>query len=104
MSFVVGNIQRPIIYGTLLFAFWVITTLSSKKRLLPLPPEPKDLPIVKNIRGLPPPGVPEWEHWAKHKNLYDPISSVTALGATIVLIHGNGIALDLLQERSSRYS
>ncbi|KAK9788345.1 putative Cytochrome P450 [Seiridium cardinale] len=45
MNFAVGNIQWPIIYRTLVFAFWVITTLSSKKRLLPLPPGPKAYPF-----------------------------------------------------------
>lgn len=33
--------------------------------LAPLPPGPKGLPLVGNLRDLPEPGVLEAEHWAK---------------------------------------
>jgi hypothetical protein len=36
----------------------------------PLPPGPRPLPLVGNIRDLPPAGAREWEHWGKHKDLY----------------------------------
>ena len=35
-----------------------------------LPPGPKRLPFFGNIRDLPAHGSKEWEHWAKHKELY----------------------------------
>ncbi|KAJ4858734.1 cytochrome p450 domain-containing protein [Trichoderma breve] len=48
-----------------------------KKReaLLPLPPGPKPIPILGNIRDGPPPGVPEFEHWVTFKDKYGPINS-----------------------------
>ena len=41
-----------------------------RKVKTPLPPGPKGLPLVGNVRDLPPAGKPEWEHWLKHKDLY----------------------------------
>lgn len=35
-----------------------------------LPPGPKPLPIVGNVRDLPASGSPDWVHWLKHKELY----------------------------------
>lgn len=56
------------------FALWNLRP--SKKSQLPLPPGPKSLPILGNIRDLPKPGVPEWHHWAKHKELYGKLDCV----------------------------
>lgn len=95
----------PILFGGALLAIWAINKLFTlPKHKLPLPPGPKGLPIVGNVLDLPPPGGPEWKHWIKHKDLYGPISSVTTLGTTIVLIHDKEIALELLEKRSSKYS
>jgi predicted alpha/beta hydrolase len=44
--------------------------LGSKKPLGPLPPGPRPKPFVGNIADLPPPGVQDWMHWLKHKDLY----------------------------------
>lgn len=33
----------------------------------PLPPGPKPLPIVGNVRDMPAPGSAEWLHWLKNK-------------------------------------
>lgn len=35
-----------------------------------LPPGPKPLPIVGNVRDMPAPGSPDWMHWLEHKELY----------------------------------
>ncbi|TPX14009.1 uncharacterized protein E0L32_000403 [Thyridium curvatum] len=72
--------------------------LAAKKRL---PPGPKPLPVVGNIRDVPPPGVPEFQYWLNHKDLYGPISSVTSLGTTLVIIHDKAVAHDLLDRSSS---
>jgi hypothetical protein len=51
----------------------------------PVPPGPKGLPLLGNIKDLPPPDKPEYEHWFKHKTTYGPISSVEVLGQTIII-------------------
>lgn len=71
---------------------------------LPLPPGPRGLPIVGNVNDMPKPGVLEAHHWFEHKEKYGPISSVTAMGQTIVIVNDAAIALDLLRDRSAIYS
>lgn len=75
-----------------------VQSRSSSK--LPLPPGPKGLPFIGNFNDLPPPSILEAEHWAKHKDLYGPVSSITVLGKTFVIINDSQIALDLLRDRS----
>ncbi|KAI1875920.1 uncharacterized protein JN550_001416 [Neoarthrinium moseri] len=100
-----GSINTSILFGASLLALvvWIARRIRARSQL-PLPPGPKGLPIVGNIHDLPPPGVPEWQHWTKHKDLYGPISSVTALGTTIVLINDQDIAVELLAKRSAKFS
>ncbi|KAH8696212.1 cytochrome P450 [Talaromyces proteolyticus] len=70
----------------------------------PRPPGPKGLPLVGNMYDLPKPGEIEAHHWAKHKDLYGPISSVTVMGQTMVIINDAQIAIDILEKRSMKYS
>ncbi|UKZ78143.1 hypothetical protein TrVFT333_005877 [Trichoderma virens FT-333] len=75
-----------------------------KQDLLPLPPGPKPLPIVGNINDLPPPGVPEYEHWLPFKDKYGPVSSVTVLGQTMVILHDRAAVSELLEKSSLKTS
>lgn len=50
---------------------------------------------------MPPKGQGEWKHWLKHLAAYGPISSVTVLGRTIILIHDKQAALELMEKRAS---
>ncbi|KAH7253445.1 cytochrome P450 [Fusarium solani] len=70
----------------------------------PLPPGPKGLPLAGNLNDLPKPGVLEAHHWLKHKDLYGPISSVTVMGQTLVIINDAQIAFELLEKRSVKHS
>ncbi|KAI0854591.1 cytochrome P450 [Xylaria cubensis] len=70
----------------------------------PLPPGPKGLPLLGNLNDLPKPGILEAHHWLKHKELYGPISSVTVLGKSIVIINDAQLAFELLEKRSAKYS
>lgn len=70
----------------------------------PLPPGPKGLPLLGNVNDLPKPGMLECHHWLEHKELYGPISSVTVLGQTFIIINDAQIALELLRDRSAAHS
>lgn len=78
--------------------------LSRRKNSMPLPPGPKGLPFIGNVMDLPPPGVPEYQHWLKHKEQYGPLSSVTVLGQTMLIIHDKRVAFELMEKRASKYS
>ncbi|KAL6895420.1 cytochrome P450 [Trichoderma longibrachiatum] len=75
-----------------------------KNAFLKLPPGPKPLPIVGNIFDLPPPGTPEFQHWLKFKNLYGPISSITVLGRTMIILNDKQAADDILNKLSLKTS
>ncbi|KAL6867809.1 cytochrome P450 [Trichoderma novae-zelandiae] len=68
--------------------------------LLPLPPGPAPLPILGNIRDAPPPGTPEYEHWLPFKDKYGPISSITTLGQTVVVIYDEEIITEAMEKAS----
>lgn len=56
--------------GSFLYVIANVFLRPSKKHALPLPPGPKPLPVLGNIRDLPGPEAKQWEHWLKHKELY----------------------------------
>ncbi|KAL7946416.1 cytochrome P450 [Trichoderma barbatum] len=72
----------------------------NREDLLPLPPGPKPLPILGNIRDAPPPGVPEFEHWLSFKDKYGPISSMRVLGRTLIIVHDKDAIIELLEKQS----
>jgi hypothetical protein len=75
--------------------------LLRSKHTLPLPPGPKGVPILGNVNDLPKPGILECHHWLKHKDIYGPISSITVLGQTFIIINDADIAMELLRDRAS---
>lgn len=106
-SFTIADI--PLMYGLVystgvLILSYLIKKLVFTQKKLPLPPDPKGLPMVGNVPDLPPKGGLEWQHWLKHKDLYGPISSVTVFGQTIILLHDYESAIELLDRRGAKYS
>ncbi|KAI5118228.1 hypothetical protein M0805_000724 [Coniferiporia weirii] len=79
-----------------------LVILRNRKLSLPLPPGPRPLPLIQNLLDLPK-GF-EAFHWAKHKHLYGPISSLSVLGTTIIILNDAQVAFDLLEKRSAIYS
>ncbi|KAI0400732.1 putative cytochrome P450 oxidoreductase OrdA-like protein [Xylaria palmicola] len=70
----------------------------------PLPPGPTGLPLLGNLNDLPKPGAFEAHHWLEHKKQYGPISSVTVLGQSIIIINDARLAFELFEKRSAKYS
>lgn len=85
-----------------LIGILVYSLFFRKKRevLLPLPPGPKPLPILGNIRDVPAPGQPEYEYWLSLKEKYGPINSTTVLGHTQVFIYDRAAITELLEKSS----
>jgi hypothetical protein len=100
-SFAAGPIAIAAITIVILY---MISRQTQGKNSRPLPPGPTGIPLLGNLNDMPKPGVLECHHWLKHKDLYGPISSVTVLGQTIVLIHDPEIAFELLRDRSAIHS
>ncbi|KAF2501128.1 cytochrome P450, partial [Lophium mytilinum] len=87
-----------------IIGLYLLWRSQTKPRSLPLPPGPKGLPIVGNLYDLPPEGSVDFLTWIKHRELYGPISSLTILGTTIVLINDKQYATDILDKESAKTS
>ncbi|KAJ9640652.1 hypothetical protein H2204_003281 [Knufia peltigerae] len=98
-----GGFAVGVAYFLLKF-FFLGWSRKSTTTTRPLPPGPRPKPLIGNLQDLPPAGVEEWIHWAKHKDLYGPISSVTVMGQTIVILNDAQAAIELLEKRSIIYS
>lgn len=72
--------------------------------LLPLPPGPNPLPLLGNILDGPPSRTPEYQHWLSFKDKYGPISSITVLGQTAVIVHDKEAITELLEKASLKTS
>ncbi|PYH90324.1 cytochrome P450 [Aspergillus ellipticus CBS 707.79] len=70
----------------------------------PLPPGPKGWPIVGNIADLPKEGGQDWLHWLQFKEKYGPISSITVMGQTLVILNDAKPAVGLFERRSAIHS
>ena len=101
---VLTSFQLAMLAVLFVLVYFLPSELTSKKRRHPLPPGPKPFPIVGNVTDLPPAGTLEFKHWLKHTDLYGPVSSVTVMGQTIILIHDAQIALELMEQRSTTNS
>ncbi|KAH7364665.1 O-methylsterigmatocystin oxidoreductase [Rhexocercosporidium sp. MPI-PUGE-AT-0058] len=85
-------------------SYLIYQYLNSNTNRQKLPPGPRGLPLVGNVNDFPPADVPEFQHWLMHKDLYGPISSVTVMGSTIVIVHDKKAAHNLLETNAIKTS
>ncbi|EXJ67794.1 uncharacterized protein A1O5_09140 [Cladophialophora psammophila CBS 110553] len=89
------------VFTILLFAYRLFFLNPQANVNHSLPPGPKPKPLLGNLPDLPPTGAKEWLHWIKHKELYGPISSLTVLGQTMILLNDYKVAVELMEKRSA---
>ncbi|PYH43129.1 cytochrome P450 [Aspergillus saccharolyticus JOP 1030-1] len=71
----------------------------------PLPPGPRSkIPCIGNLDALPREGQEEHAHWLSHGDLYGPISSVTVMRQTFVIVNDVNLAFEMLERRGAIYS
>ena len=92
-----------LLIGAILLVCYFFTKVRSN-RGRKLPPGPRPLPIIGNIRDFSPKGIREVDHWKKHKDLYGPVSCITALGEVIVFIHEKDAAHEILNMQAASCS
>ncbi|OAG01121.1 cytochrome P450 [Paraphaeosphaeria sporulosa] len=100
------GIAATLAFGTLglLIAYAIQRLLQKDRNARPLPPGPKGWPVIGNATDMPKPGVMEYDHWTKHKDAYGPISSVTVLGQTIIILNDPKLAFELMRDRAFIHS
>jgi fumagillin biosynthesis cytochrome P450 monooxygenase len=69
-----------------------------------LPPGPKPLPILGNVKDMPDGTIPEYQHWIKFKDLYGSISHVSILGQPLIILHDREAANAILEKTSTKTS
>ncbi|KAG9496564.1 hypothetical protein J7337_011340 [Fusarium musae] len=69
-----------------------------------LPPGPKPLPILGNVKDMPDGTIPEYQHWIKFKDLYGSISHVSVLGQSLIILHDRQAANAILEKTSTKTS
>lgn len=94
----------PLGVAAAVLTLFLIHKCFDRRRKLPLPPGPRPWPILGNIADMPPKGQREWKHWLGHMDIYGPVSSVTALGQTIIILHDKQAALELMERRATTHS
>jgi hypothetical protein len=100
-------LTSPLVLSVLfgILTAYTITRFVRSKPKIPLPPGPKGIPFLGNVNDMPKDdGSLGSDHWLKHKDLYGPISSVTVLGQTMIIINNASIALEMLRDRSAKHS
>ncbi|KAI0068104.1 cytochrome P450 oxidoreductase [Artomyces pyxidatus] len=97
------DLPSSAVYGAPLLVLACLIVIGQYRRYShPLPPGPRGIPFIGNILDLPKDY--EWIHWAKHRGLYGPISSVSILGQPVIFLNSLDVCNDLLEKRSSIYS
>ncbi|KAI0306216.1 cytochrome P450 [Multifurca ochricompacta] len=87
--------------ATLLSSICLFITYLSKRSYRNLPPGPKGLPFIGDIRHA---ADQIWLASPERKNEYGELMYISALGQSILVLNSQRVAVDLLEKRSNLYS
>ncbi|TFK37751.1 cytochrome P450 [Crucibulum laeve] len=96
------NPVLAVVVATLAIAI-VQRLLKKTIRAAPLPPGPKGLPIIGNLRDMPEPGQ-EWFTFTDLAKQYGEIVHLEVFGQSIVILNSTKATTELFDRRSSNYS
>lgn len=80
----------------------LLVAFARPRKSMGLPPGPRPKPLIGNLLDLPPNGQLEYRHWLSHKDRYGPVSSVTIMGTTMIIIHDLPTARLLLEKLAAK--
>ncbi|KAI0049998.1 cytochrome P450 [Auriscalpium vulgare] len=83
-------------------ALWLLKLVLSKKPAGRLPPGPPGLPLLANIFDLP--QKEQWKTFTEWGRKYGPITHVSALGQSVVVLNDVNAASEMLDKKSTIYS
>ncbi|KAF8639642.1 hypothetical protein AX17_000907 [Amanita inopinata Kibby_2008] len=83
-------------------ALFTLKLLIHSRRIPPLPPGPKGLPLIGNALDMP--FEREWLTFAKWGDIWGDVCSVTVLGQPIVILNSRKAVCDMLDKKSAIYS
>ncbi|RAH70575.1 cytochrome P450 [Aspergillus aculeatinus CBS 121060] len=102
MSHMTGLI---VLFPAIISLYLVVALAGRWRNRPPLPPGPRSvIPWIGNLDALPKGGQKEYLHWLRHRDLYGPISSVTVMGRTFVILNDVSLAFEMLERRGAIYS
>lgn len=88
-----------LVLGVLTSFLFILLTKWKYRYPLPLPPGPRGWPLLGSFFEMP--DSFEWLHWAKFKDLYGSVSSVTVLGKRVIILNTLKGCVDILEKKSS---
>ncbi|THU99222.1 cytochrome P450 [Dendrothele bispora CBS 962.96] len=96
------DLQVPICLLAFLLASLLVRSVTKRRRNLP--PGPKPLPIIGNLKDIFQKDTHQWQHFASWKRKYGDLTYVEVFGKSMLILNSSKATTDLLERRSAIYS